>query len=872
MSHDWSALLDQATHRMEMTYHPIIGHLHVPNHVVRLPHERGGYFSRTNAQGFRSDIDFTTERRGRPRILVFGDSFTAGQGCDNHERYAECLGRELRADVFNYGVSGTAPDQQLLMYEELAREVEGDLIILGIALHNIERIKMTHRPSRDRVTGRAILMPKPYFTLEGDELELHHVPVPRVRPALMSGEERGYLDEQSDTGLSVAVAAGSVLRILGARARPVKHWLRGLLYRATDVQMYDDYRDAKCEGWKLLAALIRRFKMSCGDVPLLVVPLPTYHYYVDKLEPIYDPLFEALEDVGGGLHVLSLTRTLVEGKSLAERLGYCFEHDGHYSPRGHATIAKIIAREIRHRGLLPSVPSDSTLRAGGGASPTRHVLGLVLGGRAATALLSAGRVVASAPEEPFWRTSMRSDFPSRSANYCLEEGRIHQTALEACVCVVSPSTAQVDRPTAPAGQAGTWLRPSDSGGLKRLGSTNPLWSALNYSGSAYLVSHAMAQCASAYYQSPFEAAAVLSIHESVDGTVASIAVGSGRNLRMISELRGGTGLEAVARRLAKLVGLSGDDPMFELGLLARSPHGEDVGAVEETLLRIGAEGIFMVPDFDEAVARSAFGLARKVSATRRSEVAGAFLTVVRDCVLKMAEHAREVAARDELCIVGAAVHETSVFAAVEAGGEGRPSYRPPCFGSASAAIGAARLGWHRAGDGERRRDEDRPSTVGPAFSGDEIEAFLDTHDFPHRVLDDARVWGVLAELIADGQRVGFFAGPMGASETGGGRAVLLKADPPTGEPLTSSFDGQLRAMRPWVYEESRGVLRNSEDGAYWIPLQLAGEGVALTPFDAYRCMMIGGLDALLLEGYLVYRKEQPPWPDRTPTVEGLVAD
>ncbi len=95
MTHDWSALLDQVTHRMEMTYHPRIGHLHVPNHVVRLPHERGGYYSRTNAQGFRSDTDFAIERHGRPRILVFGDSFTAGQGCDNHERYTDCLEREL---------------------------------------------------------------------------------------------------------------------------------------------------------------------------------------------------------------------------------------------------------------------------------------------------------------------------------------------------------------------------------------------------------------------------------------------------------------------------------------------------------------------------------------------------------------------------------------------------------------------------------------------------------------------------------------------------------------------------------------------------------------------------------------------------------
>lgn len=54
--------------------------------------------------------------------------------------------------------------------------------------------------------------------------------------------------------------------------------------------------------------------------------------------------------------------------------------------------------------------------------------------------------------------------------------------------------------------------------------------------------------------------------------------------------------------------------------------------------------------------------------------------------------------------------------------------------------------------------------------------------------------------------------------------------------------------------------------------QLAGEGVALTPVDAYRCMMLGSLDSLFLEGYLVNRREQPPWPNRTRPVEALSDD
>ena len=190
---NWSALLDQRTHRMEMQYDPRIGHLHVPNVVARLPISNGAYFSTTNSSGFRSDWEYRQKRSDRPRILVFGDSFTAGQECDNHERYSDQLGHLLDAEVYNFGLSGSAPDQQLLIYEKFAKDIEADLIIWGITVHNIERIKMRYRPSGDRMTRKTLLMPKPYFILNDGELELHHVPVPRTRTEISTLGSWKYL-------------------------------------------------------------------------------------------------------------------------------------------------------------------------------------------------------------------------------------------------------------------------------------------------------------------------------------------------------------------------------------------------------------------------------------------------------------------------------------------------------------------------------------------------------------------------------------------------------------------------------------------------------------------------------------------------------
>ena len=134
-----------------MRYHPLAGHLHVPNLVARQPHESGGYFVRTNSLGFRSDLEFRRPSTGRRRIPVFGDSFTAGEGCESGQRYPEILGQILDADVYNYSLSGSAPDQHILLYEKFGKQVEADLIIWGISIHNIERVKLAHRPSVDRV-------------------------------------------------------------------------------------------------------------------------------------------------------------------------------------------------------------------------------------------------------------------------------------------------------------------------------------------------------------------------------------------------------------------------------------------------------------------------------------------------------------------------------------------------------------------------------------------------------------------------------------------------------------------------------------------------------------------------------------------------
>ena len=106
-------------------YHETIGYRFIPQLSARIPHEGGGYLVRTNSAGFRCDRELTKEKPPEVfRVLLFGDSFTAGDGVSNQYRYGDLLERQFPGlHVLNFGLSGTGTDQQYLIFREFAKVI-----------------------------------------------------------------------------------------------------------------------------------------------------------------------------------------------------------------------------------------------------------------------------------------------------------------------------------------------------------------------------------------------------------------------------------------------------------------------------------------------------------------------------------------------------------------------------------------------------------------------------------------------------------------------------------------------------------------------------------------------------------------------------
>ncbi len=922
-----------------MQYHPRVGHLHVPNLVARIPHEIGGYFVRTNASGFRSDANFPKKRGDRPRILVFGDSFTAGEGCNNDQRYAELLSQELGAEVFNFGLSGSAPDQHALMFEEFCQGMDADLVVWGISIHNIDRIQLTHRPSVDRVSNRPILVPKPYFSVDGDELSLHHVPVPRSRPEVedkdLAEYEDGNLEPPGMERFYQMSWLQPVRRLLRSYLADLKHHVRAWVYRLTDVQLYQDYRDPQSDGWQLMAAIIKRFHHGVGTIPLLIVPLPTYHYYVDKLPPIYQPLFTSLAKEHPNLFVYDLTADLVQ-LPLKQRTQLCFEHDSHYSPFGHRNIARLIAKEIRSKELLSAHRAEqkaSPKRGPSAIKQSQYILGIsAFCDNASAALVKDGQIIAAVEEERFSRVKGDRRFPLQAINYCLEEARINQHELAAVVYDRVPALVleQIVCSVMVTASEESWLSLIRDWVTSQLNISSLIRENLRYDGLLLQSDHAHSMAAGAFYPSPFEDAVILWLGGADEGVTASIAVGTATTMEILKEAHFPHSFSHLTSACREFIGLLPQDGDIAMLGLAAGGKPEYFDPIVNNVVDLKDDGSIELnleyfcfrsgqAKFSKHVVGLLGGTARLPDAPitqREMDLAASMQVLAEEALLRTARHAYRESGGKNLCLGGHLGHNAVANRRLIQEGPFEQVWIQPAPGDACSALGAALYAdatyFSRPRQATKKgKSPQGGSCWGPAFSDDEVQAFLETHGYCYHTLHATTRAVRVADMLAEGKIVGHVSGRMELGSHGFGARSVLGAPriPEVRARLNRGFGNRVsvsvleekarecvgldhaspfmlesassphqflkgslgeevlvqtvnQSDYPVFYEVLRALQEKIGYGLVFnSTFSLPGGPIVCTPFDVYHCFMVTDIDALVIENFLLLKNEQPRWPE-----------
>ena len=781
-------LLYQSTHRMVVRYHPVIGHLHVPNLKARLPNETGGYFMATNSLGFRSDSEFAQASRDIPRILMFGDSYTAGDNCSNADRYSDQLARMLGAEVYNYGLSGSATDQHLLIYREFARNVDRDLVVICVQIDSVRRIQVSHRESIDRLSRQRLLVPKPYFTLEAGNLELHNVPVPRERPLADTVDHGAPPDSKYRDGWKEAVLEvyrnSPHLTRLRQWARSDLVRLKSEVYRLSGVRPYPEFKSEDSPGWKLMRAILEEFIQEVSPTPVLIVPIPTWEYYLHGVEPVYQKFFDHMEDPTKGIHILDVSNPLIR-ESWETRQKYSFKIGGHFTPFANEKVARMMANCIEERRLLPPRPKIVTTPATSHLNRTRdsiHILGIsCFFHNSAAALIRDGEIVAAAEEERFTRLKNDRRFPHQAVNYCLEEGRVDPADLAAVVYYENPSLAfeRILHSQLAVGELAedSWLRVMPSWIQYKLHMPQLIRNYIKYDGLVLQGLHHRSHAASAFYPSPYDRAAILTIDGVGEWSTASIGAGMDNRIKLLAEMRFPHSLGLLYSAFTQFIGFkvnSGEykmmglapygEPVYAHLILDRLAHLKEDGSVELNLEYFG----FLQESSmtNERFAQLFGGPPRQPDSriTRREiDIARSIQFVMEEAMLRMAHHAQQLTGEKRLCLAGGVALNCVANGRLLREGPFEDIWIQPAAGDAGCALGAALDIYHTYYGKERvgtanRRPLQGGSCWGPSFSDDEIISFLDTQGCPYRRLNDTERNEFLVQCLEQGKVVGHFSG------------------------------------------------------------------------------------------------------------------
>ncbi len=315
-------------------YHPVVGYRYIPHLKARIPHEGGGYLFRANEAGFRSERSFLPQRtKGMQRVLFFGDSFTAGDGVPNAQRYSDLLETRIGGlETYNFGLSSTGTDQQYLAWREFAQDIAHDVIVIAVFVENIRRITARYRPHRD-AQGIERLYAKPYYTLDASGLRLHGCPPPPspLDMADLPPAERAAVD----TGGRFPLLR-SVVTALGARE---------VVQKMSHYQPLPQYNTPDSDAWRLMRAILTQWiAAQRKPVVLMPLPLPQHLDEVCNAEPYQQRFAELAGELGCILH--DPLPALLACDS-ATRRTFRWKQDIHYTPAGHAALATTLEPVLR---------------------------------------------------------------------------------------------------------------------------------------------------------------------------------------------------------------------------------------------------------------------------------------------------------------------------------------------------------------------------------------------------------------------------------------------------------------------------------------------------------------------------------------------
>lgn len=402
----------------------------------------------------------------------------------------------------------------------------------------------------------------------------------------------------------------------------------------------------------------------------------------------------------------------------------------------------------------------------------------------AAALVVDGRIIAAAQEERFTRIKHDSRFPQNALSYCLAEGKISATELDAVAFYEKPYQKLVrttkslifgnpQSPLAVAKKLSQSARKANSIQRSIRETLGP-----GFEGSIKFIEHHLSHGASAFYPSPFEKSAILTIDGVGESDCTTIGYGEKSSIKILERYKYPNSLGLLYSALTYYLGFKVNSGEYKVMGLAPygSPRFSDT--IRDNLIEIRDDGTYQLNSsfftFDQltqGMVASSFCDLFKAPARRsesklsqrEADIAASLQLVMEDAILGLVNRTKRLTNSTNLCLAGGVALNCVANGKALRSQTFESLWIQPAAGDAGGALGAA-LHTHFSSGKDRilegGDDSQQGSFLGPSYSDSETETYLESYGIPYEQLDDNHFYESVAESIANGEIVGWFQGRM----------------------------------------------------------------------------------------------------------------
>ena len=464
----------------------------------------------------------------------------------------------------------------------------------------------------------------------------------------------------------------------------------------------------------------------------------------------------------------------------------------------------------------------------------------------AACLVVDGEVVAAAQEERFTRKKHDQDFPNQAISYCLGEVGCTPEEIDYIVFYDKPflkfeRLLETYLAYAPSGFQSfatalpVWLKDKlfqksvISNALKSLWGKNTNWTE-----RLLFSEHHLSHAASAFFPSPFEEAAILTMDGVGEWTTTSLAIGKGNSLEVQKEIHFPHSLGLLYSAITYYTGFKVNSGEYKVMGLA--PYGEPKFAqlMKDHLIDIKEDGSFALDmsyfnyctgltmtnqKFDDLFG----GPRRKEEALltqREMDLAASIQAVTEEVVIKLAKGIQQATDLKNLCLAGGVALNCVANGKLLRENIFENIWIQPAAGDAGGAVGAALGAYYIMLQQPRKlnpalQDGMKGSFLGPQFEQADIEKRLRAAGAIFTNHTDAEVTELTAQALAEGKAIGWHQGRMEFGPRSlGGRSILADARSPSAQKLLNLKVKYRESFRPFA----PSVLR--EDVNEWFDINV----------------------------------------------------